>query len=90
MGRGLLGNLTMTAPTDPSLNLDRRIQTVCLMILTAVAVGTALYWLRPVLIPFVLAVFLSYCLTPVIELLMRYLRIPRYAAISVAVLLGVA
>ena len=79
----------MNASNDSSsLNLDRRIQTVCLMILTAVAVGGALYWLRPVLIPFVLAVFLSYCLTPVIELLMRHLRIPRYGAIGVAVLLG--
>ena len=73
---------------DHPFDLDRRIQTVCLMILSAIAVGAALNWLSPVLVPFVLAVFFSYCLTPVIELLMRYLRIPRYLAIGVAVGLG--
>ncbi len=78
----------MNVPDLPSLDLDRRIQTVCLMVLSAIAVGAALNWLSPVLVPFVLAVFFSYCLTPVIELLMKHLRIPRYVAIGVAVLLG--
>ena len=53
-------------------NPQQRIQTVCLLILTAVAIGAALYMLRPVLIPFVLAVFLVYCLTPVIVNLLEH------------------
>ncbi|RIK65229.1 MAG: AI-2E family transporter [Planctomycetota bacterium] len=74
----------------PNLNLDaeRRIQTVCLMILTAIGVGVSLYLLAPVLIPFVLAVFLVYCLTPIIDVQMRYLRIGRTAALATTVLLG--
>ena len=45
-----------------------RVQTMCLLILATVATGFALYWLRPVLIPFVLAIFLMYCVRPVLDL----------------------
>src|SRR5205823_1206494 len=54
--------------------------------------------LRPVLVPFVLALFFTYCLAPVIDLQMRWFRVPRGAAIvgagicglAVATLLGLA
>jgi len=67
---------------------DARVQTICLLTLTLIALGVALYLLRPVLVPFVLAVFLTYCLTPVIDAQMRYLRMPRVLAIVVTVILG--
>lgn len=69
---------------------ERRIQTVCLVILSAVAIGIGLYWLSPVLIPFVLAVFLSYALMPVIDIQIRYLRFPRSVALVTTVLLACA
>ncbi len=69
-------------------NPDRRMQTVCLLILTAVAIGVALYMLRPVLIPFVLAVFLVYCLSPVIDVQVKSLNIPRSVAVVSTILLG--
>ena len=69
-------------------NPERRIQTVCLLILTAVAIGAALYMLRPVLIPFVLAVFLVYCLTPVIDVQVKSLHVPRSLAVITTILLG--
>ncbi len=56
---------------------EQRIQTVSLLAIAFVAAGAAMYWLRPVLIPFVLAVFLTYCLSPIIDLLMHRLRLPR-------------
>ena len=68
---------------------DRRVQVVCLLILTFIAVGAALYFLKPVLVPFVLAVFFTYCLSPVIELLTRYLRLPSGVAIVVTAVLGI-
>ena len=67
---------------------EQRIQTVCLAVLATVAIGAALYWLHPVLIPLVLAVFFSYCLAPIIEFQMRHLRIPRPVAFGATVLLG--
>lgn len=68
---------------------DRQVQTVCLLILALLAVGGALYLLRPVLVPFVLAVFFTYCLSAVIDLLMRRLRMPRWPAILVTGVLGI-
>jgi AI-2 transport protein TqsA len=67
---------------------DRRLWTACLLILTAIAIGVALYLLRPVLLPFVLALFFTYCLTPVIEVQMRYLGIPRSVALVGTGVLG--
>jgi AI-2 transport protein TqsA len=62
--------------TDPERD-DQRVRTVCLLILTVIAVGVALSLLRPVLVPFCLALLLTYCLTPIIDLEMKYLRLPR-------------
>ncbi|MHC4539817.1 MAG: AI-2E family transporter [Planctomycetota bacterium] len=69
---------------------EQRIQTVCLLILTALGITGALYLLASVLIPFVLAVFLTLCLTPVIDAQMRWLRIPRRTAILTTVTVGCA
>lgn len=65
---------------------ERRIQTACLLILTAIAIGVALYWLRPVLIPFVLALLLVYCLIPAIDLQVRFLRLNRWLALMTTII----
>lgn len=86
---------------DPELGLDqigrseqaqadRRVQTVCLLILAFVASGFALWELQPALVPFVLALFFAACLKPVIEFQMRYLRMPRMLAVAGAILLAAA
>lgn len=71
-----------------SSQIEPRIQTLCLLVLSTVAGGAALYWLSPVLVPFVLAVFFTYCLTPMIDLQMQYLRAPRPVAIVATFVLG--
>ncbi len=68
---------------------DRRVQTVCLMILTALALAGAMHLLRSVLVPFVLALFLAMALMPLVDLQMRRLRLPRFAAVIVALLVSV-
>ena len=70
-------------PTEP----DKRIQTICLLIISAVAIATGLYWMRPVMIPFIIAVFISLALTPLIVLLIRYLKVPRLMAIFLTLVL---
>lgn len=67
---------------------EGRVQTICLLILSTVAIAVALYWLRPVLIPFVLAVFFAFGLLPLVDLQMRYLRAPRPLAVCVTFLLA--
>lgn len=71
-------------------NYEQRIQTGCLLILTALGITAALYALSSVLIPFVLALFLTLSLTPVIDLQMKWLGIPRRTAILTTVLFGCA
>jgi AI-2 transport protein TqsA len=67
--------------------LEDRVRTVCLVLLTSIAVGVALYWLRPVMIPFVLAVFVSLILSSIIDFQRRRLRMPYVvAAISTGLL----
>jgi len=66
----------------------QRIQTACLLILAAVAITAVLYFFQPVVVPFVLAVFFTYCLTPVVDAQMRWLRLPRAVAILTTIVLG--
>lgn len=78
------------APPTASPALDRRIQTICLFALTLIAIAVALYWLRPVLIPFVLAIFFAYTLMPLVDLLTDRARLPRAFAIPVTLLIGIS
>ena len=69
-------------------NREQRVQTTCLVILSTVAVAVSLYWLAPVLVPFVLAVFIALGMSLTIDLQMRYLHIPRLAAMMITIVLG--
>jgi AI-2 transport protein TqsA len=69
---------------------ESRVQTNCLLTLTVIAVGVALYLLRPVLVPFALALFLTCCLTPLVNWQVRHLRLHRLPATVLATALGLA
>jgi AI-2 transport protein TqsA len=69
---------------------ELRIQTICLMILSGIAAVGVLYWLRPVLVPFVLSVFLVCGIAPLLDLIQQRLRAPRVAAVAITFLLGIA
>lgn len=68
---------------------DRHVQTVCLLILAFAATGVALYLLRPVLVPFVLALFFAACLKPLIVLQRRHFKFPQPLAVAGALLLAI-
>lgn len=72
------------------MNRDRRIQTVCLMLLTVMALGHVLMFLKPVLIPFTVALVVVYCLTPIIDLLVRWMRVRRQIAMVMVAVIGCA
>jgi AI-2 transport protein TqsA len=63
---------------------QNRLNTVSLLILAATAAGFALHWMRPVLVPFVLAVMISYMVAPLVDGLQERLRAPRWAALLAA------
>jgi AI-2 transport protein TqsA len=69
---------------------NRRVQTICLLILTLIALGVTMALLRPVLVPFVLALFFAECLEPAIKVQMRQLHFPRILAVTIASVLGLS
>ncbi len=68
---------------DP-LREDSRLHTVCLLILAAVAITAALIYTRPVMLPLVLAVLLSYLVAPLVDGLQRRFKAPRGVAVGAA------
>ena len=67
---------------------ELKIHTACLMVLAAVAIGLTLYWLRPVLVPFVLALFFTAGLAPILDYIEDRLGAPRLVAVAIAFLVG--
>lgn len=67
---------------------EQRLQTICLMVLSTIALAASLYWMRAVMVPFVLAVLFTYALKPLVELQMRFLRAPRAVAVVATLGLG--
>ena len=65
---------------------EQQIQTVCLLIISMVAIAVALFWLRGVMVPFVFAVLIAFGLVPLIDLLVRYLHLPRSVALLATLL----
>lgn len=68
---------------------DRKVRTTCALILTVIAIGIALSLLRPVLVPFCLALLLTYSLTPVIDIQVQRLHLPRPLALVGVGVVGV-
>ena len=69
--------------TDYSL-----LTTVSMMVLAAVAIAGALHFTRQVMVPFVLAIFISYLVSPLVDFLRVQCRIPRPVAVAMALLVG--
>ncbi len=68
---------------------ERRLQSVCLLILAAVATGAALQALGDVMIPFALAMFLAIALAPVVDALSARTRLSRPLSVGLTMVLGV-
>jgi AI-2 transport protein TqsA len=67
-----------------------RVVNVSLAILAAVAVAAALAYTRAVMVPFVLAIFISYLVSPLVDVLQDRVKVPRIVSIlfSLIVALG--
>lgn len=74
---------------DPDL-AEIRIQTASLLVVATVLTAIALFWLKSVMIPFVLALFLALGLAPFVDALMRLLHFPKWLAVFMTFLLSVA
>lgn len=75
--------------TLESLSRDNAVQATCLLLITVVIVGAGLFWLKAVMIPFVLAVFLALGLSPLVDLQMRWLLFPKALAVLTTLVVAV-
>ncbi|MDB4494478.1 AI-2E family transporter [Pseudomonadales bacterium] len=66
-----------------------RIQTACLLVLVAVSITFSVYWLRPVLVPLVVAFFVVSGISPVLSVLEKRLGVTRIVAAGLTFLAGV-
>ena len=64
------------------------VMTVSMMVLATVAIAVALQYTRQVMVPFVLAIFISYLVAPLVDFLRVKLRIPKAGAVTIAVLVA--
>ena len=80
----------MPVAVEPPIRAELHVQTVCLALLSVVAIAFALWWLQPVMIPFVVAAFLALPLMPLVDGLEVHARMPRTLAVCVALLLALA
>jgi len=55
-----------------------------MLVVAAVMLTVALIWARAVMVPFVLALLLTYMVTPMVDLLQTRLRVPRFLALLAA------
>ena len=67
---------------------ERRVQTICLLVLATIATGAALQALSDVMIPFALAIFFSIALAPVVDFLSAKTRLSRPMSVGLTMLLG--
>jgi AI-2 transport protein TqsA len=73
----------------PGMISESRIRTVCLVFLAAVAATYLIYWLRPVLVPLVVACFVVSGVSPILATLERRLGVKRIVAAGLTFLAGV-
>lgn len=67
---------------------ETRLQTLCLLVLTTLALAIALHLLSAVMIPFVLAVFVAFAINPAVDLLTGRAKVPRPLAVAGVFLMG--
>ncbi|EMI55924.1 AI-2E family transporter [Rhodopirellula sallentina] len=65
-----------------------KIQTVCLMVIAVVLVTFSIFWLRPVLVPLVVALFVVSGVTPLLNGLEHRLGVNRLVAAGITIITG--
>tara|TARA_B110000495_G_scaffold43587_1_gene35768 strand:- start:1255 stop:2388 length:1134 start_codon:yes stop_codon:yes gene_type:complete len=66
----------------------QRTQNVCLVLLATIAVSFSLFYLKSVLLPFVIALFVVIGCRPILEFIEKQLKLPRSIAFALSFLIG--
>jgi len=65
---------------------ELRFQTICLFVLSALAIAFTLTYVKAFMVPLVIAVFISFAISPAINFLVIRYRIPRFISIVIVVM----
>ncbi|MCC9656766.1 AI-2E family transporter [Rhodopirellula sp. JC737] len=76
-------------PSESGRPIRNSVQDACLLILTAIALMAAVYWLRSVLIPLVVALFIVSGITPILDFMQARLNVNRLVAAGVTFALAI-
>eukprot|EP01062_Namystynia_karyoxenos_P079306 TRINITY_DN8337_c0_g1_i1.p1 TRINITY_DN8337_c0_g1~~TRINITY_DN8337_c0_g1_i1.p1 ORF type:complete len:438 (+),score=77.35 TRINITY_DN8337_c0_g1_i1:137-1315(+) len=68
----------------------QRVSLVCQVTVTVILSAAALRWLQPVVMPLLMAILISYALTPLLEVLVLRVGLPHTAGVIVATACGLA
>lgn len=71
-------------------NEQAKLMTASLLVLAAVSVAVALIYTKVIMVPFVLAIFITYMVAPLVDMLQLRLKIPRPLAVVFAVIFVLA
>ena len=66
----------------------QRTQNICLVLLATIAVSFSLFYLKSVLLPFVIALFVVIGCRPILEFIEKQLKLPRSIAFALSFLIG--
>ena len=72
-----------------SMRTEMRILAMCTAIMAVIGIAAALYWLKPVVVPFFIAIFFSMVLSPMIQGLNRFLKLPHVIAMILVLILAI-
>lgn len=76
--------MQISGPTPSSTQTQNTLVAACLFVIAAILLAVALAYTRTVMIPFVIALFLSYFIAPIIEFFKERARLPHWAAVMAA------
>lgn len=76
----------MNNKTTQSIRFEK-ILTFAIVIIMVIIIGFALYYLKAILMPFIVAILLSYLFSPIVEKLSKKFKVPR--AVSIIVLCAI-
>ncbi|PIR54566.1 hypothetical protein COU75_00200, partial [Candidatus Peregrinibacteria bacterium CG10_big_fil_rev_8_21_14_0_10_42_8] len=67
-------------PPQPN-SIDLTLIAACLFVIATILLAVALSYTRTIMIPFILALFLSYFIYPLVELLKKHAKFPHWLAV---------
>ncbi len=77
-------NKRLSVPRESGVDIYRKINTACLILIAVVSLVTALIYTRSILIPLVISIFIYTMITPLIRYLRFRMRFPRWLAIVIS------